>query len=78
MKKVDVFEVEQGVPIPKVSQRTSGIVPIGLLEVGDSIVFSAKLRPRVASYASQLKRRKGLEYTIRLIDPENCRVWRTK
>jgi hypothetical protein len=78
MSKVEVFEVEQGLPIPAKSARTVGMVPIGQLEPGESMAFDVGLRSRVASYASQLKKRKGLEFTVRLVEPNVCRVWRTK
>jgi hypothetical protein len=76
MKKIPVYEVEVGVPIPPVANKT-GTVPISHLAVGESLLFAVERRNSVASYASKLKQRRGYEYTIRAVDPEHCRIWRT-
>lgn len=76
MPKVEVnYEVEEGVPIPV--QRSEAI-PISSLEVGQSILFSSKRRVAMQSYASRLKKSTGKVFTLKKVDDENHRIWRTK
>lgn len=66
-------KVDKGVPIP-----VNHTLPLTSLDVGESIKFPIEDRQKVASRASTLKRRRGLEFTIRKEDDKYCRVWRTK
>ena len=74
---INVYKVEKDVPIPEPKKR-SGVVPLSSLGVGESVEFPANLRRNVASSASRIKRKEGKDFTIRIVDEENCRVWRTK
>lgn len=67
--------IESGVPYPD-SLRTRSI--LRKLEIGQSVVFSLKKRPSIQTMASALKRNYGLEFTVKKVDDENLRVWRTK
>lgn len=73
VEKTDVYPVDKDVPIPE--PRPSG-VPISTLEVGESILFPREERAAVSSNAAKLKKRKGMEFTVRLEDEHSCRVWR--
>lgn len=68
------WKKEDNIPIPD----NSSVSPLKTLEVGESILFPASKRNSVQSYAGVLKRRNGLEFTVRKVDDENCRVWRIK
>lgn len=70
---VDV-KVDEGVPIPV--QRIS--VPLDSLEVGQSFEFPLAKRSSVQSLASRLKKSTGKTFTVRTIDQNKARVWRTK
>lgn len=70
---VDV-KIDEGVPIPV--QRIS--VPLDTLEVGQSVEFPIAKRSSVQSLASRLKKSTGKTFTVRTVDEEKARVWRTK
>ena len=73
MKKIAIkHPIDRGVPIP-VSQA----LPLGSMEVGDSIEFPVADRPKVAVRASILKRQ-GMTFTIRKTSEGKCRIWRTQ
>lgn len=74
-KKIDVFQIEDSVPIPV---RTKKTPPLNTFEVGQSTAFLRIYRNQVQSYASQLKKRNGKEFTVKIEDEVNCRVWRIK
>lgn len=69
------YEIDNGVPIPV---RVYPALPLRDLEVGQSIGFPLERRPNVQSSASRLKKETGMEFTVRAIDDENARIWRTK
>ena len=70
-KNKPVF-IDSDVPIPPQSQT----LPIAGLTVGDSILFTRDQLSKVQVHASRLKRDKGMEFTVRVVDQNNCRVWR--
>lgn len=69
------FKIDSDVPIPA-PKSSSPNVPIENLQVGESILFDKELRPKVQIAASRLKQAEGKEYTVRVVDDNNCRVWR--
>lgn len=75
-KKINVYQVEDSVPVPvRITEPKLNLVG---LEIGQSIAFPRARRNNVQSYASALKRRKAMEFTISIIDEQNCRIWRVK
>lgn len=73
MRKIEVYQIDSGVSIPK-----GAGVPLGKLGVGDSVQFPLSKRASVQTVASLLKRTKGMSFTIKKVDSESCRVWRLK
>lgn len=69
------FNVEKDVPVPPIQHKG---IPILTLEVGESILFPVAKLASVRSYASHLKRRKGMLFVTRRVDDENYRIWRDK
>lgn len=74
MKNIPVHVIESSVPIPVSKEH----IPVRELKVGQSVVFGLSERPYVQSLTSQLKRRRGSEYTVRKINDKEARVWRIK
>jgi hypothetical protein len=75
MTKVPVdYRVETGVPVPV--EVASKSIPIGNLDVGESILFPKARRAYVQTKASRLKKSDGMEFTVRVVDDKHCRVWR--
>ena len=70
---VEVYKIERDIPVPK---PLVGQLPLDRLEVGESFAFPLELRAKAQVMASQLKRRKDKEFTIRLVGVNECRVWR--
>lgn len=70
-------KVDKNVPVPT-DRAAYGEIPIKDLEVGESIVFPATRRSGVQSNASRVKKATGKEFTIRKVNPTDCRIWRTK
>lgn len=76
MVKIKVhYQVDKGVPIP-VSRRPG--LPLNELEVDESILFPKERRSYVQTRASKVAKETGKEFTVRVVDDTNCRVWRTK
>lgn len=73
-KNIKVYEIEKDIPIPD----EASALPLSDLDIGESILVPATERNRAATLASKLKARKGLVFTVRLVDNSNIRVWRTK
>lgn len=73
MSKVDVVTIDTGVPVPARAHY-----PLEDLKVGESFLFPLKKRSSVQSLASRLKADEGREFTVKKMDADNCRVWRTK
>lgn len=73
MSKIDVYNIEKDVPIPE--QKG---VPIEKLEVGESLTFDEAKRNSVQTKASTLKAKEYKEFTVRSIEGNQCRIWRTK
>ena len=73
-KQISVYQVDTGVPVPADSR---GNLPLNMLEVGESFLFSLEDRNRVQTLASRLKSRHGKEFIVRKQDENNARVWRT-
>lgn len=78
MTKIDVYKIDKDVPVPEPIDPVGNRVPIDSLDVGDSILFPLEERPKVQVYASRLKKEKNKEFTVRLINPNECRIWRIK
>lgn len=73
MAKVSVYKIDKDVPMP---EPDVSVIPLDDMEIGDSILFPIEDRPRVQPLASKLKARKDKVFTIRVVDKNNCRVWR--
>jgi len=72
MKKVNKYRIEKGVTIPR--PRNSELVEaVEAMGVGESFEFEADKRQQC--YVASKYRE--YEVTIRKVDEENCRVWRT-
>lgn len=71
------YEVEDSIPIP-VKRPTFNAPPLEDMKVGESFLFPRKDRSKVQVLASRLKRKERGTYTIRVVDENNCRVWRTE
>ncbi len=69
------FRIDTDVPIPDPISTPN--VPIEELQVGESILFDIELRAKVQIAATRLKHSTGMEFTVRKIDENNARVWRT-
>jgi hypothetical protein len=74
---VSDFTPEESVPTPK-PRRVRYHIPVKDLEVGQSILFPKTERYYVATTASNMKKKTGKEFTVRAVDTDNCRIWRTK
>jgi hypothetical protein len=72
-RQIPVVTIDTAVPIPG---RAS--YPLEALKVGESFLFPVSKRTSVQSRVSRLKREQGLEFTVKKMDNDNCRVWRTK
>lgn len=70
------FRIDSDIPIPKPIETPT--VPLEDLKVGESILFDLELRSKVQMSATRLKQSTGMEFTVRKIDENNARVWRTK
>ena len=70
----DKFKVDKSVPVPPVRE----ICPLSTLEIGDSFTLPMARRRNLQTYASTLKRKTGKEFTIRKVDNDTARCWRTK
>lgn len=62
------------VPIPEKKLK----YPLGTMEIGDSFTVGIKDRKNVSSRASRLGAKTGKKFTIRKIDADTLRVWRTE
>lgn len=71
MKKIDVYQIESNVEIPK---DTS--VPLSALEAGDSMLFPLEKRASVQTSASILKRTQGKTFKVKRVSEDRGRVWR--
>lgn len=74
MRKINVYEVESNVPI----ESEHPTLPLSTLAVNDSVLFELNRRNSVQSQISRMKKRTGKEFTIRKVDADHARVWRTK
>lgn len=75
MEEERMFLIEEDVPIPEQNTLSKG----QLLEmnVGDSIAFPKSWRNKIQSKVTRLKQ-EGMNYTIRVVDADTCRIWRTQ
>lgn len=73
MKKIPVYNIDTGVPIPKIVS-----MPLQSLEVGESFLFPLDMRRSVQTIASRTKRLTGKEYTVKKMDDNVARIWRKK
>lgn len=71
-KRIDVLEIDSSVPIPETAKK----VPVGRLEVGESILFPLSKRGLVQNAATYQKRKYGRTYTVKKQDVETARIWR--
>jgi hypothetical protein len=74
MTKVQVYDIESGVPVPIGSPG----IPLGHMAVGDSVQFPLSKRSTVQSFASKLKRDHGKQFTVKKLNENTARVWRVK
>lgn len=72
------ISIDKGVPLPKKRQPTIAQYPIDKLDVKESILFPKEHRNRVQVLVTNYKKRSGKEFTVRVVDDKNCRVWRVK
>lgn len=70
-------KIDANVPVPDKPDVQADKFPLASLEVGQSFEFPYVDRKYVQSMASTIKRRKGLEYTVKKINEQTARVWRT-
>lgn len=70
---MDKYKIDNNVPLPEDKS-----ILLTEMTVGDSILFPLDRRRSVASTASLLKRTGGKQFTIKKVDDNNARVWRTK
>jgi len=77
VKKIPVYQIDSDVPMPEEPETFNDAFPLERLEVGESFEFPYEHRKYVQSRASTIKRRKGMEYTVRKVDDKSARVWRT-
>lgn len=75
MRNIPIYQVDSGVPIP---QERLEQLPLEKLEVGESFLFPLAKRRSVQTVASRMKKEKGKEFTVRKMDENNARIWRTK
>jgi hypothetical protein len=73
-RKVEVYEIESGVPIPK----DIGLPPLDQLKVDESVQFPADKLASVRTTASRLKKEEQKEFVVKKIDEDHGRVWRVK
>lgn len=78
MSKVPIYTIDSGVPAPNDGVPTRERVPIGQLEVGESILFPKELRPAVIGLAHRLKKSESKKFTVKKMDDNNSRVWRVE
>lgn len=71
--KIPVTTIDTGVPVP---ERVN--YPIRELKVGESFVFPLEKRKIVQSRASVIKTDTGREFTVKKMNDETARIWRTK
>lgn len=71
-------KIEKNVPIP--SNRLNLLDEYKLLDMGvdESVKFPIEYRSQMSVIASQQKKRRGREFTIRKINDNFCRIWRVK
>lgn len=73
MTKVNVYSIDNGIPLPEVKR-----MPLNDMEVGDSILFPLNKRPNIQSVASRLKRETGKTFVVKKMDDNNARIWRAE
>lgn len=71
-KKIPVYIIDSDVKPPDAN------VPLGLMSVGDSVLFPIERRNSVQSGVSRLKRLTSKRFTVKRVDEFYCRVWRLK
>lgn len=67
-------KIDKGVPLPE--PKGLELYPLAELEVGDSIKFPIGLRKLVSPWAAKKKAKTGQEYTVRMVNRKECRIWR--
>lgn len=80
------MKVESGVPIPKITRvRTTGTrYPFDRMQLGDSFAVPMKddseetVLNRVRTAIHRYVKDYGGKFTVRVMDDETVRVWRTK
>lgn len=69
-----MFTIEKGIPICRSSYHSGTSEALRKLEVGDSFLYPIKKRYSIDTIA----RRLGIAITIRKIDKDTVRIWRTQ
>lgn len=72
-KKIPVTSIDTGIPVPE-----RATYPLNELKVGESFLFPVKKRGSVQTRVSSIKSISDKDFTIKKMDEETCRVWRTK
>ena len=75
MEEERMFLIEEDVPMPE--KQTLSKAQLLDMKVGDSIAFPKEWRSKIQSKATRLKQ-ESREYTIRVVDADTCRIWRTQ
>lgn len=70
--------MDKNIPIPEPRKSVLKEYKIDLLEVGESVLVPVKERKRLQPAVSQQKTKHDKSYTVRKVDDNNMRVWRTK
>lgn len=70
---IQVHEIDSTVPMPE----TRGL-PISQLQVGESVAFPFSKHRSVRTRVSAIARKEGKKFTVRKIDADTGRVWRTE
>lgn len=78
MKNIPILQVDSNVPLPGESAKRGPEpkYPLAGMEIGDSFLFPKGQRGSVQTRASQVSKQTGYKFTVRVVDKDNCRIWR--
>lgn len=63
-KYFNMFKIEKDVKIPKETVRAS-LLPFDTMEIGDSFIFAAKIKPNVSSASHTYGKKHDVSFTVR-------------
>ena len=72
---IQINQIDSEIPVPVERINT---IPLNTLKVGQSFTLPIDKRPSVQTKASKLKAETDKVFTIRKVDENNIRIWRTK